>query len=313
MLAERDKMSPEEIQAIVVGIGGVARILRKAADELDKGDRRSLVRAKPFVRWAGGKTSSLPSILPALQSAGDKGMYYEPFVGGGAVFFALEPRAAVLGDTNQALVQAFNDVKSDVDLLIFNLKQMRYSEEEYLKRRKMFNDAPWSGNFVYLLKTNFNGLWRVNKKGEYNVPSGKFKKSPTICDEDGLRAASEALQVAMIGQGDFETTLRTAQKGDRAYLDCPYPPASETANFAAYTKSGFGLEDHQRLAACAADLARRGCHVVASNADVPLVRKLYPKVRWNLQELQVARAINSNGAKRGKVGELLITPKKGAF
>lgn len=272
---------------------------------------------KPFVKAAGGKRSSLPFILPKLQASADAGTYYEPFLGGGAVFFALAPRRAILSDANPFLMDTYKGVKDNVDKVIERLKKMPYDKEFYLKQRKLLKPK-WcevgeaAARFIYLNKAGFNGLFRVNKSGEFNVPFGRYD-NPTICDEPTLRAASLALKDAIVDRGDFEAVLRTAQKGDRVYLDPPYLPASKTANFTSYTKDGFTFEDQKRLAVCVADLARRGCHVVLSSADTPETRGLYTKKFYDLEEVQVRRAINSDASKRGKVGELLITPKKGAF
>ena len=270
-----------------------------------------------FLKWSGGKTSSLSAILPRLQLGSDAGTYYEPFLGGGAVFFALEPRSAILSDSNKKLIDTYEGVCDYVELVIERLKKMPYEKSFFLKQRQIFNDQQRSteetaASFIYLNKTCFNGLYRVNKKGEFNVPFGRYD-NPTICDEPTLRAAAKALERAVLGVMDFEMALRTVNKGDRVYIDPPYTPASDTANFTGYTEGGFGMKDQMRLAACVADLAKRKALVVVSAADTKEVRGLYQKKFFDIEELQVARAINSNGAKRGKVGELLITPKKGAF
>lgn len=270
-----------------------------------------------FLKWAGGKTSSLPFILPKLQAGTDVGRYYEPFLGGGAVFFALQPRRAILSDSNKKLIDTYEGVCDYVELVIERLKKMPYDKSFFLEQRRIFNEQQRSteetaANFIYLNRSCFNGIYRVNKKGEFNVPFGRYD-NPTICDEPTLRAASKALETAMLGVMDFEMSLRTVQKGDRVYIDPPYTPASDTADFTKYTEDGFGMKDQMRLASCVADMAKRKVLVVVSAADTPEVRGLYQKKFFDIEELQVARAINSVGAKRGKVGELLITPKKGAF
>jgi len=273
---------------------------------------------RPFIKAVGGKRSSLPFILPKLQAASDDGNYYEPFLGGGAVFFALAPRRAHLNDTNVRLMDAYMGVKHDVDTVIKLLKEMPYDEAFFMKVRQEINvggsgsSALDAAQFIYLNKTCFNGLWRVNKQGKFNVPFGDYT-NPTICDEEGLRSASEALQRTFMGSQDFDKALRTAQKGDRVYLDPPYTPVSKTANFTGYTKDGFSFEDQKRLSVCVADVAKRSALVVLSSADTPETRALYTKKFYNLEEVKVSRAINSDPKKRGKVGELLITPKKGMF
>lgn len=264
--------------------------------------------AKPFLKFAGGKTALLPEIRKRIP---DKfRQYVEPFVGGGAVFFALAASGKIkskpiLGDNNEELIETYCDVRLDVDTVIAGLKihERKHSEEYYYKTRASHavNVAP---RMIYLNKTGFNGLYRVNKKGEFNTPFGRYT-NPTICDEENLRACAAALKNVEFFSGDFESTMEQAKKGDFCYCDPPYVPVSTTSNFTSYTRDGFTLDDQKRLADCARRLVKRGVHVLLSNSDTPLVRKLYKG--FKLEKVEAPRRINSKGGKRGNVGELLIS------
>jgi DNA adenine methylase len=263
--------------------------------------------ARPFLKWAGGKTALLPEILPRLPKK--IGTYYEPFVGGGAVFFALAAERferAVLGDANENLIETYFSIKEDLGMVIplLKLHARKHSEEYFYKVRA--NPGQYiAARMIYLNKTCFNGLYRVNKKGEFNVPFGKYT-NPTICDEENLRAVSAVLYKVEFFPGDFEVTVQDAEKGDAVYFDPPYAPLSETANFTTYTAGGFGFDHQIRLRDVAKRLITRGVHVLLSNSDTPLVRDLYKK-GFKIEEVQAPRRVNSKGGKRGNVGELLIS------
>ncbi len=269
--------------------------------------------AKPFLKWAGGKTSSLPAILASLPPT--IGTYYEPFLGGGAVFFALAAEnrfdRAMIGDSNVELMLTCQALARHTKAVIDTLEKLaaRHVEDFYYKVRA---SAPKTmieraARLIYLNKTCFNGLYRVNKKGGFNVPFGDYV-NPTICDVEGLRAAAKALSFADMAAGDFEERVSSAKRGDAVYFDPPYVPVSDTANFTAYSKGGFTRDDQERLRNVAEKLVGRGVHVLLSNSDTPLVRELY--CSFKLEKLQVRRNINSKGEKRGKVGELLITGRR---
>lgn len=268
--------------------------------------------ARPFIKSAGGKTSSLPEILQRLPSK--ISTYYEPFVGGGAVFFALAAeqrfKNAVLGDANEELVLAYGALRLHHSKVIEALKRHVYEEKYYYKIRgqdpKTLSPSERAARLIYLNKTCFNGLWRVNKKNEFNVPFGDYK-NPTICDEENLIAVASTLCHARIVSGDFVETVRNAKRGDAIYFDPPYVPLSETSSFTGYAKGGFDLLDQHRLRNTATVLWQRGVHVLLSNSDTPFVRQLYKE--FLIEEVRVRRAINSKGAKRGKIGELLISAK----
>jgi len=271
--------------------------------------------AHPFLKSVGGKTALLPKILPHLPAK--IRTYYEPFLGGGAVFFALAAEnrfeQAVLGDANEEFVHAYVALVCDVEGVIRALKKHVYEEQHYYAVRaqeplKLATSAR-AARLIYLNKTCFNGLWRVNKKGVFNVPFGRYT-NPTICDEEGLRAVAAVFRekdVTLIAQ-DFAKTVETAHSGDVAYFDPPYWPVSDTANFTAYTAGGFSEEEQERLRNVAKKLITRGVHVVLSNSDTPLVRKLY--TGFQIQEVRRSGRVNSVGGKRGSVGELLIWGSK---
>ncbi len=271
-----------------------------------------VVAPKPWLKWAGGKRQLLPE-LRKYMPIDDAGHYYEPFIGGGAVFFDLRARGfeghATLGDANERLVRAYLGVRNDVEAVIETLRGSRYDKREYLRERARKVDgleddevAAW---LIYLNKTGFNGLYRVNRAGQFNVPFGRYD-NPTICDTEGLRAASGALRKTEMRIGDFEKTVRGAEQRDLVYFDPPYCPVSDTANFVGYAKDGFDMADQERLRDCAVRMKQRGVHVVLSNADVPAVRKLYAK-GFKLHSVSARRSINSDKSARGPVGELIIT------
>jgi DNA adenine methylase len=274
------------------------------------------VRAKPFVRWTGGKSKLLPELLKWIPT--DFGTFHEPFLGSGALFFELQHQRphlrAVLSDANTRLTCAFGAIQRDVDEV---LPPLRVYAEMYAKHGAAFythvrdNFSPDQATgpeiaawFVFLLKTGFNGIWRVNRAGKYNVPAGRFTLLPNVCDEPLLRACSMALTNAIIVNSDFREVERRAQPGDLTYFDSPYYPTSETADFTAYTAGGFGHADQVALRDLAVRLKRRGVHVVLSNADVPAVRDLY--AGFEIREITRSGGINADVSKRGKVSELLI-------
>lgn len=268
-----------------------------------------MIAAPPW-KWLGGKRKLLFRILPILPKR--IATYYEPFVGGGAVFFALAEQKrferAVLIDTNRELIRSFVAIRDNVDGVIGALKTHVYDESEYYAFRALdpdkLEDEACASRFIYLNKTGFNGLYRVNKSGKFNVPFGRYE-NPTICDEDNLRAASAVLQGVEIRCGDFSEALAQMKKGDATYGDPPYVPASVTSNFTAYSAGGFGSVEQARLETCA---RKAKGFVLLSNSDTPFSRALYKD--WSIEEVSASRSINSKGEKRGKVGELLITRKR---
>ena len=262
-------------------------------------------RAHPFIKWAGGKRTLIPKIAPLLPD--DLGTYWEPFLGGGAVFFALDSRIrrAMLSDVNMELALAYQVVKTRPDELIDLLQAhaLRHAEREYyykVRKAGMSPDAAEvAARFVYLNKTCYNGLYRVNSKGVFNVPRGDYA-NPTICDAEGLKAASEVLQKATVQFGDFEAKVAPGA-GDFVYCDPPYD-----GTFAGYAKDGFDAAEQKRLRDAALRWHELGAKVVISNADTPLIRNLYDGAPWTLHQVTAPRPINCNGADRGAAAELLI-------
>lgn len=265
--------------------------------------------ARPILKWAGGKTQLLPEILQRLPSVIDT--YYEPFVGGAAVFFALAAegrfKRAVLSDKNPELVGLYRCIQRDVEGVIRALASYRYDEREYYRvRDSKLPRSPTAraARLIFLNKTGYNGLYRVNRAGQFNVPFGRYK-NPTICDAVNLRAAARALRSAELEVGDFASLSRHARKGDAVYFDPPYVPLSKTANFTAYDRHAFELTDHERLAAAFADLSERGIAALLSNSDTRVTRVLFAP--FHIDTVTVARAINSNAKKRGPVAEILVS------
>ncbi len=266
---------------------------------------------RPFLKWVGGKTQLLASIA---QLVPDRfGTYYEPFVGGGAVFFHLRPERAVLGDLNRELIDCFGAVRDCLDEVVAILDAHIY-DKDYFYDIRALDPATLplparAARTIYLNRTGFNGLYRVNRKGRFNVPFGRYS-NPTICDEENLEACREVLGAAELRCGGFDEVLATAAEGDFVYLDPPYVPVSKTANFTSYVAGGFGPDDQDRLARQLVDLDRRGVRFVLSNADAEGVRAMYEDLgiaSLRIIGVQALRAVNSKTTGRGRVGELLVT------
>lgn len=266
--------------------------------------------AGPPLKWVGSKRRLVPEILKRLPEK--IGTYYEPFFGGGAVFFALASagrfKRAVVNDMNDELMRMYAQLEIDVGGVIDALRR-HVCEEKYYYRIRAQVPTDLSPNaraarVIYLNKTCFNGLYRVNKKGEFNVPFGDYS-DPKICDEENLRAVSEAFGATSILSVDFEVVTQEAKKGDAVYSDPPYIPVSDSSNFTAYASGGFDARAHERLRNRARYLSGKGVHVLLSNSDTPHSRELYRD--FKIEEVQVGRSINSVGSKRGKIGELLIS------
>ena len=274
--------------------------------------------ARPFVKWAGGKTQLLAELLQAAPAQIET--YYEPFVGGGALFFALQAQGrfkrAVLSDSNEELINAYIHVRDHVEELIHALRvhEGKYRSREgearaeyyyTIRGKRLTCDLGGATNLIFLNKTCFNGLYRVNSSGGFNVPHGRYA-NPMICDEPNLRAAAEALSRVELRVGDFTQAAAEAGTGDFVYFDPPYVPLSATANFTSYTSAAFRLADQQRLATTAESLARQGAAVALSNSGHPDVASLYRSEAFVLAEVAARRAINSNSSGRQPVREYLI-------
>ena len=265
---------------------------------------------RPPWKWAGGKRQLLPELHKHVPEK--FGRYFEPFFGGGALFWSLQPKTSTIGDLNIELTAALKCIKSNVSSLIIMLRSFELS---HLKRKKVFylelrediphRDVEVAARFITLNRLGFNGLYRVNKSGGFNVPYGKWASTPKVCDEVNLKACSLALRGASIVHGDFAHIVMPARPGDFCYFDSPYWPVSATADFTSYTKDGFDAADQERLRDLALKLKRSGVKVLLSNADMPQVRKLY-KQGFEMRRVEARRGINSDATKRGSVGELLI-------
>ncbi len=271
--------------------------------------------AQPFLKWVGGKAQLLAQ-LDRFFPAGIDG-YVEPFVGGGAVFFYLQQRfprmRARLCDVNDELINAYRAVRDFPEELMrrldahrrdFDLDRKRHYYEvrgrHHLPETEVIERA---ARMIFLNKTCFNGLWRVNARGEFNVPMGAYK-NPGLYDAKNLRAASRALREAELATQDFRATLAETRTGDFSYIDPPYVPVSATANFTSYAKEAFGPGEQEELAGLFADATRRGVRLMLSNSDVPLVRELY--AGFAIHTLRARRAINRDATKRGAVNEVLV-------
>lgn len=279
--------------------------------------------AAPFLKWAGGKGLVAERVLLRLGVAEPSSTYFEPFLGGGAIFFRLLPAHAVLADLNRTLIDTFLVVKRHVESLITELESLSppASRDAYEQVRTEFNTlreerrttqsdtVRRAALFIWLNHTCFNGLYRENKEGEFNVPFGYYKEA-FIYDSENLRLASQALEQAHadLRCGDYPDTLKSAKAGDRIYLDPPYDPVGGTANFTNYTSSGFGQSDQWRLSDLVHRLIEKGCRVVLSNSPTPDIRELYSDMRHEV--VLVPRAINCDGTKRGRVGEMLFFPRQ---
>ncbi len=268
---------------------------------------RTNTKPKPFVKWAGGKRQIADELLRRVPVCFNR--YLEPFVGGGALLFELLPEKAVIGDINEELINTYIVIRDRVEELIKDLKthineksyyyQIRSTNPEYLDPVKR------ASRFIYLNKTCYNGLWRVNSKGEFNVPFGKYK-NPKICDEDNLRAVSEYLKKAdvKILCADYREILETANRMDFIYLDPPYAPVSETASFTSYTQNGFSIKDQEELSEVFKELDKKGCLVMLSNSDTEVIKTLYKG--YVIEEVPANRYINRIVERRKNHKELII-------
>lgn len=294
-------------------LSAIATALNITTDELK--DELGKTVLTPFIKWVGGKRQLLPELIKHIPKSYNT--YYEPFIGGGALFLKIQPKKAVINDFNEELANAWEIVKNDNEKLrlLLDYYGLEDSKEFYLNLRsadrdgriKDFNNLERAGRFIYLNKAGYNGLWRVNQKGQNNVPYGAHKtinfNFPNIYDVSDYLNRNDV----EITSGDYKDSLSSATKDDFVYLDPPYIPVNPTSNFTSYTKDGFGLIQQQELAETALCLAKKGVKVMLSNADVPLIEKLYSDKIFNIHHVQANRVLNSNGKKRGKVGEVIIT------
>lgn len=266
--------------------------------------------AKPFVKWIGGKRQLLPHLLPALLEVPRLATYHEPFVGGGAVFFALRERAwatrAHLSDVNRELIECYQAIRDCVDDVIVKLNRharLSCKEHFYEVRRQQPRTLPSvAARLIFLNKTCFNGLYRVNNSGGFNSPWGRHK-NPLICDQANLQAVSAELATVALRVAPFQKVLEHARPGHLVYFDPPYVPIS-TASFTEYSARGFDSNDQGALASAFRELDRRSVHVVLSNSDTPMVRSLYSGFR--IETVLARRNVNTRADRRGPVGEVIV-------
>lgn len=270
---------------------------------------------RPIIKWVGGKTQLLPEIMKRMPRDWNKGTYHEPFFGGGALYFALEPQRAIISDLNADLVMMYSQVRSIARRRVEHwLKKFQadHSQKHYEQIRTQWNKgssqhgAPHrAAMFIYLNKTCFNGLWRVNRHGHFNVPMGDYKK-PNIHDRKALADVSRLLASASLKAGDFVSGATEIERGDFVYYDPPYDPISATSSFTRYT-GDFGPTHQEALADLAAQLVGRGVRVMLSNNNTAFIRKLYRDRGFRLHRVRAKRSINADTSKRGAITELIIT------
>jgi DNA adenine methylase len=265
-----------------------------------------------FLKWAGGKSQLIEQYKKYFPKKFNR--YFEPFLGSGAIFFFVKkhfnPKEVFLSDNNEELINTFIVVRDKVEELIESLKERKkHHNKEYFyevrrEKPKELSDIERASRFIYLNKTCFNGLYRVNSKGEFNVPLGDYK-NPSIFDEKVLREASKLLKNVEIGTLPFENVLNEAKKGDFIYFDPPYFPISKTSSFTSYTKDTFLEKEQKELAGTFKELHKRGCFVMLSNSNSHFIKELYKD--FCIHIIKARRAISCIGTKRGKINELLIT------
>lgn len=261
--------------------------------------------ARPFLKWAGGKGQLLPQFQALLPKKFKR--YHEVFVGGGALFFSLEPKQARLTDLNSDLINCYSAIRDDVESVISALRTHRYDKAHFYEVRErepqLLAPAERAARMIFLNKTAFNGLYRVNSSGRFNVPFGRHK-NPLICDAKNLRACALALADTELEVADFSEVTRHAKRGDFVYFDPPYVPVSDTSYFTAYSAGGFSWDDQRRLAEVLRVLSKKKVQVMLSNSDAPALRELYADFR--IESVAATRRINSQVGGRGKIGEIVV-------
>lgn len=263
----------------------------------------------PIVKWVGGKRQLMFELLKNMPQIYNR--YFEPFIGGGALFFELQPEQAYISDMNEELINLYQVVRDNVDELITDLKKHDISKEYFMEIRNIDRTEDyenWSSiqkasRFIYLNRTCFNGMYRVNSKGEFNVPFGHYK-NPRIVDKNNLTNCSNLLQRTEIRHADFSEILTKVQEGDFVYFDPPYVPLSETSSFTSYTKDGFDIDMQFKLRDVCDELDSIGVKFLLSNSDTKLVNELYEN--YNIKKVFASRQINANADGRGKITEVLV-------
>nr|WP_017727746.1 DNA adenine methylase [Halalkalibacterium ligniniphilum] len=267
--------------------------------------------AQPFLKWAGGKRQLLPEIQKYIPS--NFQTYYEPFVGAGAVLFGLQPKNAIINDINSELINTYQVIKNNVDELIEELKKHKNESDYFYEIRNWDRTDEYAqrtaiqkaSRIIYLNKTCFNGLYRVNRKGQFNVPFGKYK-DPKYVNEQVLRSVSDYLNNhnVTIMNKSYAEAVSTAKEGDFVYFDPPYDPVSTTSDFTSYSLDGFTKEDQIQLRDVFSELDKKGCYVLLSNSATDFILDIYKD--YKMVTVQATRSINSVASKRGKIDEVLI-------
>ncbi|MGV3525351.1 MAG: DNA adenine methylase [Candidatus Sericytochromatia bacterium] len=267
---------------------------------------------KPFLKWAGGKRQLVPTLSRYLPPSFHT--YYEPFVGAGALLLSIQPRQVVINDLNQELINCYRVIQRQPDELLRQLASHANHPEYFYAVRALdrqpeqyaqLDEIQRASRMIYLNKTCYNGLYRVNRHGQFNAPFGRYRK-PCIVDHEGIRAVSRFLnnRPSRLLNTDFEQAVQGARAGDFAYFDPPYDPLSSSASFTAYQQGGFGRPEQRRLARVVHDLTRRGCRVMLSNSSTDFIRSLYKDFR--VIRVSATRRINSVASRRGEIDEVLV-------
>jgi DNA adenine methylase len=278
----------------------------------DRSESSSDHHLKPFLKWAGGKRQLLPILKHHLPPGFHT--YYEPFIGAGALMLALQPRQAVISDLNQDLIACYRVIQKHPEELLLQLQTHQNSSDYFYQVRSLdrspevfaqLDEIQRASRMIFLNKTCYNGLYRVNRRGEFNAPFGRYR-NPCIVDDAGIKSVHRFLngRPVKILNTDFELAVAGARAGDLVYFDPPYDPVSTSASFTAYQGGGFGRPEQRRLARVVHDLTRRGCRVMLSNSATDYIRSLYKDLR--VQRVPATRRINSVAAGRGVIDELLV-------
>ncbi len=267
----------------------------------------------PFLKWVGGKRQIIPEILSHLPKNISSLNYCEPFIGGGALLFHLEPKRAIINDYNEELINVYKVIKNNLEELLIDLKKHQNTSEYFyqirgIDRQPLFNELTniqHASRIIYLNKTCFNGLYRVNSLGEFNSPFGRYT-NPNIVNEPVLRAVSKYLNSSEITilNGDYEKVLNSVTADTFVYLDPPYHPISESSNFTGYVQGGWSEKHQIRLKKACDDLDKKGVKFLLSNSAAPFIKELYSE--YKIHSINANRSINSVGEKRGQIEELLI-------
>lgn len=268
---------------------------------------------KPIIKWVGGKRQLLCDLKRLMPKKYNR--YFEPFIGGGALFFELRPKNAYISDYNTELTNLYITVRDNPDELIADLCKHKNESEYYYqiraidrdkKRFSKLNEVQRASRFIFLNKTGFNGLYRVNSRGECNVPFGRYK-NPKYCDSENIMACSKLLKNTEIKNGDFDAIREHVKKGDFVYFDPPYVPLNATSSFTGYTDKGFDEDMQLRLRELCDYIDSIGGYFMLSNSSAKYVYELYDVQGYTIHEVKASRSINSDATKRGKITEVIVT------